>query len=143
METTGDWSCCMWLVLSLSVPTCKVGASPRAAGGLQGQAHPKGQCSSGDYHQLPSGLWESLGLGTLINASSLPSARDLQEEPMEPRGRAGTRVQAALSPLLPCSPPSLPRSSREIHRIRSRAPPCPPLDSPLRTAEHRDASQKH
>lgn len=61
-----------------------------------------------DYYQLPSGLWESLGLGTLMNASSLPSAGGLQEEPMETRGRAGTRMQAALSPLLLCSPPSLP-----------------------------------
>lgn len=99
----------MWLVLSLSVPTYKVGASPL---GLPEdcRARPtlKASGSSGDYHQLPSGLWESLDLGTLINASSLPSARDLQEEPMEPRGRAGTRVQAALSPLLPCSPPGLP-----------------------------------
>lgn len=61
-----------------------------------------------DYHQLPSGLWESLGLGALMNASSLHSVGGLQEEPMEPWGWAGTRVQAALSPLLLCSPPSLP-----------------------------------
>ena len=46
METTGDWSCYMWLVLLLSVPTCKKGASPlglpedcRARPTLKGSVH--------------------------------------------------------------------------------------------------------
>lgn len=98
----------MWLVLSLSVPTYKVGASPSGAAGGRCRARPTLKASvHQDYHQLPSGLWESLDLGTLINASSLPSAGPGGAHGTT-RGRAGTRVQAALSPLLPCSPPGLP-----------------------------------